>query len=107
METEVKVSEYDGDIKELLSKYSDEFVEVPIGRTDVKKYALMENDGILIVSQSKGLRNPEYNVILSSHSDTEEKAKRQLERFSDKTSLKLREPPEQLKKLFKSINIDF
>jgi len=107
MYTEVRVGEYSGDIKDILSKHYSTFIKIDGFRSDVDKYGLKEEKGLMVISQSKGIRNEDYNVILTCHSKDKEKAKKQADTFEEKTSLKLRDAPDNLKKLFKVMDDTF
>jgi len=107
MYTEVRVGEYEGNIKDVFSKHYKNFIQISGFRSDVDKYGIKEDEGLLVISQSKGIRNEDYNVILTCHSKNREKAEKQADTFEEKTSLELRDAPDNLKKLFKAMDDTF
>ena len=111
MYSEVKVSNYPGDIGELVRRYSDRFHAIPIGRSDVVKYVLIKKEEtetyLLLVSKGEESKPScwiDYNVIISIIGPREERIQELMEDFQKVTELETKEAPESLKRLFKKVD---
>lgn len=106
MKVETKVANFDGDIGQLIKKYSDRFVPTPIGRTDVNKYGLYieRGDGIyLLMISGHGEPAISYNVIITVMGPRQEIAEQIMQEFQSKIEIETRSPPSYLQRQFEEI----
>lgn len=106
MHLEAIVAEYDGNFKDLLKRYSDNFVPVVSGRAVVQKYALIckENSDIYICMISNctdpEIRQRDYNIMLSVHGPRKEKVQELIADMIKKFGIPTKPAPEEVKKPF-------
>ena len=98
METYTRVADFDGDLGELAKAFSKGAVEVPFFRDDVRKFGFKVGEYLLMISQSQGERNPEYNFILTVTGPDIIQAHHVAMDFQERTGFQTREAPERLAK---------
>lgn len=110
MYSEARVANFNGDIGELVSKYSKQFVKLPAGfpagRPEIEKYILIEGGGdkkaIITISQNLlgfALGDNLYNLMLTVFSKDKEQAKITVQNIESKLSIKFRDAPPFVKNL--------
>ena len=63
----VKTGIYEPDIKPIIMSFSENFLEFPFFNKDIKKYGILENGMMLMISQfsQTSLDLNEYNILLT------------------------------------------
>lgn len=104
--TEVKIAEYDGDLGELVKKYSEGFINFAFFSPEDKKYGLpLKEKGelyFLMVSQYS-LPELDYSLVLSVNGVREERVKELMKELEERLGLEAIEAPEDLKKGFRRL----
>ena len=110
MAIEARVGNLDGDLEEVISRYSHEFGLVPgILNPYAKKYAYFqeESQGRYMIMVSHGSLNKQqgldYDMILTVMGHSQETAKAIADDFEKKTGNSLRQAPEHLKKTYNAM----
>jgi hypothetical protein len=105
--TEVKVGNYEGELEELIKRYSDNFLKLAVGYAAVKKYAVVEKENgssyIMVISQYPTTTFKDYNMIISMTGPNEERVKQLMQKFETKGKIGMRTPPKELEDLFKKM----
>lgn len=105
-----RVANFNGDLADLVSRYSKDFTKVPAGfpagRLEIEKYFLIEGEGnkktIIMISQNLlgfALKDNLYNLMLTVFSADEEQVKKTLQNIESKLSVNFREAPILVKEL--------
>lgn len=106
MEIDVRVALYNGNLGELIKRYSPDFIPFPEGRVDVEKYALPVREGstsyMMMVSKDAA-PHVDYNVMLTVIGDRISRCREISHEFETKTRLITRAAPVQLIELYRRI----
>jgi len=106
MEIEARVADFTGNIEDLARRYSPHFFALPIGRPDVRKYALLIREGPLsyqmAISTNPGRTNG-YNFMITITGLRLDRCLELADDFQRKTSLPLRPAPEPIMALYRRL----
>lgn len=64
----VKVAIFENDILPHFKNYSNKFFQVPLGRNSIRKYGVVKNDMVIMISQNNTMTNNGgviYNVMIT------------------------------------------
>lgn len=103
----VKIAICEDDILPYLQKYSNKFISVPLGLTDVRKYGLIENNTMLMISQSKSILHKcdaIYNIMLTLMNMAKVESQFDLQSFEQSMPFTLLPASQALVDLLSSIN---
>lgn len=108
--TEVRVGNHEGDLGELVSKYSSDFIHTPLGRSEVDKYALTrkeDNDLYLLMISQSAIKNEEYsyNMIMTVMGPRQARVLELMQELQKSLGIETQPAPEFLKDLFGAMSI--
>ena len=102
IKTLTRIADFSGKFREILDRYSSEFLPMP---GFVEKYGLYDDSKrvLIIVSNSQPQQNPEYNTILTITSRDSRKNLEIAQEVENKTGVRFRKAPERLEAMMQGI----
>ena len=93
----VKIGNYDGDLSQLVSGISSDYIPIPIGRAEVCKQGLIyptpEGNSIIMLSQQRNFPNEPFNVMVSIMGPQLERAQQLMGSLEKELGFQLRDSP--------------
>ena len=103
MKFSARVGNFDGDIGDLVKKYSSNFMEFPIGRGDVRKLALQRRESsgsYLLMVSSSPYKDEDHNMILTIHGPLQDVVDEMMDDFLKVIGVPTRDPHPELQKTY-------